>query len=170
MKSLFIVGLVASIFSTSFAQNAVRVEKDDRRAEIREINGLFQRCITENFYSGGIEALGRVGFNVEKSLPSNCGGTFTKVQKGDSKSIVFKNTRCSNVVVGLDTSVGWFTGNVYPEVQYGNTATRMYKLQNPNDHKITIQINKDALGYDNDTYVLLASNSGKSCYYMDIRF
>lgn len=165
MKSLLILSLALSFFSNSFAQNAVRVEKGNRPGEIKEINSLF----SDINYNGGCTALGRVSFYDKKEIPQYCGGTFSKKQSGDNKYLVLENTRCSNVVVGLETSTNWFFGsNLY--IQEYNTATRMYKLENPKDNKITIQINKDALGYDNDTYVVLASNSGKSCFYMDIRF
>lgn len=144
----------------------MRVAKDNRNLELRAINELFQD-INDN--KGSCTSLGRVDFNEQKSIGDHCGGTFTKVQKGAARSIVFENTRCTNVVVGLETRTNWFSGTKIV-IQNNNTATRLYELKNPSTHKISIQINQDALGSDKDTYVLLASDSGKSCVYMDVRF
>ncbi|MCB9092285.1 MAG: hypothetical protein H6621_01020 [Halobacteriovoraceae bacterium] len=161
MKS-FIVLLLAVFSLSSFSQTRVK----PRSAELDAIDNLIHKINTNKGYC---QNLGGVQFGAEKAIPSNCGGTFSKEQKRSKdgqliRRVKIADTRCKNIILGLDD-------NGYSLSVANDTATRLYQLDvDGKTATANIQINKDALGYDNDTVVVLTSTSGKTCYSMNINF
>ncbi len=169
-----LVGLFAvSLAVGSFAQSKTGAKRvKDRSKEIRSIESLISKINahggcqpTKKIKNGEKVNAPRADFGVERLLHSNCSGTIKKVRNGSNKSVVIDSTRCKNVIIGFNKENGYFSQN-------NNEGTRMYQFDYSKGDvgSASLTISPKSLRRGNDTVVIVASNSGKTCSYFEANF
>ncbi len=173
MKTL--ISLIAFSFAlNTFAQVVKAKRVTSRSEEIRQIEEIIANVnahggcapAQKELYNGKKVDAPKAPFNEPRLLASYCGGTIEKKSSNGYKSVSVKQTRCKNVIVGLTKRYGYFSTDK-------GEGTRLYQFQFTGlgqKGSQSIRINDEALGYDNDTVVVVTSQSGKSCSYFEANF
>lgn len=170
-----LLGLFTLLLALGSQAQIVKAKRvTDRSNEIREIEDLVSKINAHGgcepaqklVYGKKVDSP-RANFDEPRLLAARCGGEIVKKQNGNYKSVSVLKTKCKNVIIGYNRSYGnYFKPN-------SGEGTRLYQFQFTGlgqEGSQNVRINKEALGYDNDTVVIVTSNSGLSCTYFEANY